>query len=85
MRLQVPEPMGGSIKVTINFNLKRPKSVTRQHPSVRPDIDNYLKSTLDAGNGVLWEDEGQIVSLRAQKRSASEDSIEILVEQISSM
>lgn len=31
----------------------------------KPDIDNFLKATLDAGNGVLWEDDDQVVQIHA--------------------
>ena len=30
-------------------------------PWGRPDLDNYLKVAMDAGNNVLWYDDGQIV------------------------
>ena len=35
--------------------------------SLKGDIDNYAKSILDALNGVAWEDDKQIVSLKVTK------------------
>ncbi len=35
--------------------------------SERGDLDNLLKGFLDAGNGILWHDDAQIVELRANK------------------
>ena len=36
-------------------------------PTVKPDLDNYIKSTSDALNGIIWEDDNLIVSLQAEK------------------
>ena len=35
--------------------------------SLRGDIDNYVKSILDALNGVAWEDDKQIIELTVRK------------------
>lgn len=35
--------------------------------SLRGDIDNYVKSILDALNGVAWEDDKQIVEITVRK------------------
>ena len=57
----------GPIEVSLVFLLKKPKRVQRVYPSVRPDIDNYIKSVCDAFNGVVWEDDSQVVRLSAAK------------------
>jgi len=36
-------------------------------PSLRGDVDNYVKSLLDALNGVAWEDDKQIIEVTARK------------------
>jgi Holliday junction resolvase RusA-like endonuclease len=36
-------------------------------PDRKPDLENYLKGTLDALNGVIYRDDAQIVSLTARK------------------
>lgn len=33
----------------------------------KPDIDNYVKAILDASNGILYKDDGQIAVLVTQK------------------
>lgn len=35
---------------------------------LKHDIDNYLKLTLDACNGILWEDDSRIAELHIFKR-----------------
>jgi len=35
--------------------------------SVKGDLDNYVKSILDALNGVAWQDDKQVISLKVTK------------------
>lgn len=55
--------------LTLTFGMLRPASAPKRvvAPATRPDIDQYIKLVLDAGNGVLWNDDAQIVSLSARK------------------
>lgn len=36
-------------------------------PTTKPDIDNFLKQIFDAFNGLIWEDDAQIVTVYAWK------------------
>lgn len=36
-------------------------------PTTKPDIDNYVKQVFDAFNGLIWEDDAQIVTVHARK------------------
>jgi Holliday junction resolvase RusA-like endonuclease len=36
-------------------------------PAGRPDLENMVKTVLDAGNGVLWKDDSQVCGLAATK------------------
>lgn len=72
-------PWTGPIGLDVKFYSTRPKSVTRIFPHVKPDLDNYIKAVLDAANGILWKDDGQIVSLMARKLYATIPAIEIRV------
>lgn len=77
------EPFDGAIKVTIIFNLKRPKSVKRLYPAIKPDIDNYIKQIFDSGNGILWVDDSLICSLYTTKQyTEGAAMIEINIEEI---
>lgn len=74
-----PPKFEGPIFLSIRFDLSKPKSAKkRMYPSVRPDIDNLTKSVLDAANGILFEDDGQIVALHVEKVYAKEEGIFIL-------
>jgi Holliday junction resolvase RusA-like endonuclease len=76
---------GGPISVSITFVLPRPKARRKElWVSVRPDLDNYVKSILDALNGVVWEDDGQVCEMYATKRYETEDvSPRIVVKVVS--
>lgn len=71
------EPLMGALVVVLHFYLKRPASCPkdRRYPSVRPDLDNFCKSVLDAMNGVLFLDDGQVTDLRIKKRYGDSEKI----------
>ena len=71
-------PLEGAVSMVVNFSFVRPKSVKRKFPTTRGDVDNFLKSVLDAGNGVLYLDDSQVVSVLATKEYGS-DSISIFI------
>lgn len=60
-----PIPRGVAIKVTAEFVCPGRGSAA----SIRGDWDNFAKS-LDALNGVAWDDDIQIVEARVRKRRA---------------
>lgn len=58
--------------VRATFLLPRPASVKRPRPAVKPDLDKLARAGLDALSGVLFEDDGQVVSLTVSKQYAAE-------------
>jgi Holliday junction resolvase RusA-like endonuclease len=67
-----------AICVDVKFFLRPPKKLVRPYPSVRPDIDNYLKAVLDALNGILWVDDGCIVKVSCVKLYSSREPFIVL-------
>lgn len=63
----------GALAVRIIFRIPKPKSVKREFPTTRPDLDNYAKLVLDAANGYLYEDDSQVVKLLLIKEYALKD------------
>lgn len=74
-------PLKGPIEISLVFSLAKPKSVKREYPAVRPDIDNFCKSALDALRD-FWIDDGQIVDVRARKVYASEPGIGVEILEV---
>lgn len=58
---RVKKLLEGPVALTVNFYLGRPKSVKREWPVVRPDLDNLLKSVKDALCGRVFRDDAQVV------------------------
>jgi len=57
------------VEVKAVFYVPRPKSVTRQWPSVPADLDKYCRSLLD-GMLPVWVDDALVCRLSAEKRYA---------------
>jgi Holliday junction resolvase RusA-like endonuclease len=78
-------PWSGPLGVTLTFFFSRPGTRKSDlHHVTRPDLDNLIKLVLDSGNGLLWEDDKQIVFLEAAKHYCSTEGdpgIEITVEE----
>lgn len=69
-RDQWMEVMQGPLRLEVTFYLRRPASRAKKHryPDRRPDVENLVKSVMDALTGILWADDAQVVTLNAQKR-----------------
>lgn len=55
------------VDIEMVFTMLRPKTVSRPEPSVAPDIDKLCRAVLDALTAVVYRDDSQVTSLRAQK------------------
>ena len=66
----------GPIEIGITFYFKRPKKPKYTYPKIG-DVDNYAKSVLDALNGVLYDDDSQVIVLTCRKMYDEKDMIKI--------
>lgn len=84
----IHEPMTGPVAVYLRFFFERPKSQQRktidqpmEWHTKKPDADNLAKAVLDGLNGVLWDDDAQVVHLSVTKRiTANGDPSHMMVE-----
>ncbi|MGH2080234.1 RusA family crossover junction endodeoxyribonuclease [Aerococcus urinaeequi] len=80
------------IEVCLRFYIPLLKSFTKTkceqaingalRPPKKPDIDNYIKGTLDSLNGIFWNDDGQIVDLHIGKYYSDNPRIEMEIKEI---
>lgn len=78
-----------AICVTIVFGMPIPMSTPKSRRAAmkegiichtkKPDLDNLIKSVLDALNEVAWEDDAQIVGLTAAKEYAADPFVYIRI------
>jgi Holliday junction resolvase RusA-like endonuclease len=66
------EPHKGPVDLSIIAVLHRPVTCRREEPTVRPDWDDLGRIISDALNGVLYEDDAQVVRAAVQKIYAHE-------------
>jgi Holliday junction resolvase RusA-like endonuclease len=78
-------PFEGALEVRVTFYLPKPKSVKRDLPYVRPDLDKTVRSLFDAMTAAgVFVDDSQVTDLRAAKRYAVLPGAEVVVRQVSS-
>lgn len=84
--VKAPIPRSVPLVVELSIYRKLTKAVDPElaemglvQPNTRPDIDNYIKQVLDGLNGIVWEDDGQIVRLVADKWYSASPRLEITV------
>lgn len=91
IREQMPNVLlNGNLKVTLSFYFKVPKSWSNrkkllaigQYKRTKPDIDNLIKTVLDAANDHLWKDDNQIVEIHSFKQYAEGPKIILEVEEV---
>lgn len=80
-----------ALSIELNFFMPIPKSLSNKKKMLlgntyvkkKPDIDNLAKAVLDAINYTnLWEDDSQIVDLRAIKTYSDEPSCRIIITEV---
>jgi Holliday junction resolvase RusA-like endonuclease len=72
-------PFVGPLAVELVFGMKKPKVPKFSVPAVRPDLDNLVKGVMDAANGFMFTDDGQIVAQHAYKVYSEEPQIVVSV------
>lgn len=81
--MQDKPPLTGPVRVDLRFHMPEPKSMPKRDqgrhlPHVkRPDLDNLVKSVLDAANGVLVLDDSSVYAMTAAKQYSATPGVEI--------
>jgi Holliday junction resolvase RusA-like endonuclease len=82
-------PLEGAVAVDLFIRLPTPSSASKrlkeallrneQLPTKKPDIDNVIKIYLDAMNGIIYEDDTQVVRLSAKKGYSLVPGVDVCV------
>ena len=80
-------PMQGPLSLMLRLYLAIPKSTTKRDraaivagyflPTKKPDIDNVLKAVTDAMNGIVYEDDAQLVTVMVVKQYSDTPRAEV--------
>ena len=72
-----------SMAVPASFSKKRRQDCLDkiERPLKKPDIDNVAKAITDAMNGIVYQDDCQIVSLHVTKVYAIESSVSVFISE----
>lgn len=78
------------IKLTVGFyfpplkswSKKKLTAMLTRYKNTKPDLDNLLKTVLDAGNGKLWNDDNQIVEIRTFKKLSETARTVLIIEEL---
>lgn len=78
-------PLDGAVRVVASFVLPRPRSVRREYPSVRPDVDKLLRALFDGITDaeVVWRDDSQVVSVETSKVYGAEPGVHVEIAEMS--
>lgn len=76
-------PLEGPLSVELEFRFVRPKRCKDTHPITKPDTDNLAKAVFDSLEGVLWQNDKHVVSIRADKVFSDEECIYIAIHKLS--
>ena len=74
------QPLESNLELLIAFQLQKPKSTKLVYP--HQDLDNFCKSLLDGMNGVVYNDDKQVVLLAASKNWGDKDLITVEIHEV---
>lgn len=85
-------PMDCPVRMHVIVYVPLPKSLSKRkrdlalggfiYPAKRPDLDNFLKASLDGINQIVVSDDARVVSLTARKLYSLQPRLDILIEPI---
>jgi len=83
--LEAPVALSVRVIKTIPVSWSKAKRQQAESGTIRPvgkpDLDNYIKAIMDAGNGILWVDDSQVCELHSSKAYGS-PCIEVTVMEL---
>lgn len=72
--------LGVPVHVRAVFVFERPKSVKRDAPSVKPDVDKLARALLDAVTDAgVWKDDSQVTDLHVEKVYGAAPGVHVVI------
>lgn len=70
------------VELRVQFALPRGKTVKRERPHVRPDLDKLLRAVMDGLEGVVYAQDSQVVGFRELRKDYAEPGREGVVIEV---
>lgn len=70
-------PFEGAINIEMTFTMPKPRTVTRSHPTVPPDLDKLVRAVLDGLTAIAYRDDAQVTQIRASKVYGQDIGVDI--------
>jgi Holliday junction resolvase RusA-like endonuclease len=70
-------PRDGAISIEMSFVMPKPRTVTRSHPTVAPDLDKLVRAVLDGLTAIAYRDDAQVTSIIARKDYGERTGVDI--------
>jgi len=82
-QLDAPHFGDDPLEVSLVFYFIKPKSAKKRiYPTVKPDVDNVIKLILDSSNGILFNDDKQVVVCNARKVYGEPARVDITIRSL---
>lgn len=68
------------VELVLEFRLPKPKSVKREFPDVKPDLDKLIRAVCDGlTKSKIYKDDALVIALSASKRYSEEPGVWISI------
>jgi len=78
-KLAGAKPTDRAIYITLVFIMKKPKTVTREFPTVAPDLDKLVRGVLDGLTAIAYKNDAQVTDIRAYKIYGESPGVEVRI------
>lgn len=78
-KLAGAKPSDRAIHMTMVFIMRKPKTVTRDFPTVAPDLDKLVRAVLDGLTAIAYKDDSQVTDIRAHKVYGENPGVEVRI------
>lgn len=78
-KLAGARPTDRAIHITLVFIMRKPKTVTRDFPTVAPDLDKLVRAVLDGLTAIAYRDDSQVTDIRAHKVYGDSPGVEVRI------
>ena len=73
------EKANEGVEIHLRFITLKPKTVTRNEPFIRPDLDKLIRAVMDGLTGVAYDDDQQVTRLSASKEYGITEGVWITI------